>query len=85
MGFSVNKPATLLVDNQSVVVNTTLPSSCLKKKHNAIAYHSPKVREAVAAGIVRIAYIRSKENQADILAKPLSPQDYYYLLHGFLF
>ena len=80
MGFSVNKPATLLVDNQSVV---TLPSSCLKKKYNAIAYH--KVREAVAAGIVRIAYIKSKENQADILTKPLSPQDYYYLLHGFLF
>ena len=67
MGFKVSKLATLLVDNQSVVINTTLPSSCLKKKHNAIAYHT--IREAVPAGIVRIAYISSKENSADILTK----------------
>ena len=83
MGFTITKPSTVLMDNESVVKNTTLPSSVLKKKHNAIAYH--RVREAVAAGIVRIAYIPSKENRADILTKPLNPQDYYYLLSGILF
>ena len=71
IGVEVNEPSILLVDNQSVVTNATLPSSCLKKKHNAIAYH--KVREAVAAEIIRIAYIKSWENWADILTKPLSP------------
>ena len=66
-----------------MVKNTTLPSSTLKKKHNAIAYH--KICEAVAAGIVKIAYIRSKENRADILTKALSPQDHYYLTIDILF
>ena len=41
-----------LCDNKGVVLNTTLPSSTLKKKHNAIAYH--RVREAVAAKIAKI-------------------------------
>ena len=75
MGVTIEGPSVLLVDNEAVVKNTTLPSSTLKKKHNAIAYH--KVREAVAAGIVRVAHIRSICNFADILTKPLSPQDFY--------
>jgi hypothetical protein len=83
MGFDCSTPAVMFVDNQAVVKNTTLPSSTLKKKHNAIAYH--KVREAVAAGIVQIAYIRSKNNRADVLTKPLSPHDHYHLTAGILF
>ena len=71
------------VDNLAVVTNTTLPSSSLKKKHNAIAYH--KVREAVAPGIVKVAYVKSTSNIADVLTKPLSPQSYYQLLLGLLF
>ena len=55
MGVAINGPATLLIDNEAVVKNTTLPSSTLKKKHNAIAYH--KVREAVAAGIIKVAHV----------------------------
>jgi hypothetical protein len=83
MGFKVTQPSVLLVDNLAVVTNSTLPSSSLKKKHNAIAYH--KIREAVAAQIVRVAYVPSKDNLADILTKPLSPQDFYRLLNGYLF
>jgi hypothetical protein len=71
MGFKITQPSVLLVDNDAVVKNTSLPSSSLKKKHNAIAYH--KVREAVAAGIVKIAHARSHENRADVLTKPPSP------------
>jgi hypothetical protein len=52
-------PALMLGDNMSVVLNTTVPSSFLKKKHNAIAYH--RVREAIAARIMRFAYIKSKK------------------------
>ena len=83
MGIKITQPSVLLIDNQSVLCNTTLPSSTLKKKHNAIAYH--KVREAVAAGIVKPAYIRSKENRADILTKPLGPGPFYKLLRDILF
>jgi hypothetical protein len=43
----------MLGDNMSVVLNTTVPSSVLKKKHNATAYHH--VREAIAARIFRFA------------------------------
>jgi hypothetical protein len=42
-----------------VVLNTKNPSSVLKKKHNAIAYH--RVRETIAARIMRFAYIKSEE------------------------
>ncbi len=83
MGFRIDQPAILFVDNEAVVKNTTLPSSSLKKKHNAIAYH--KVREAVAAGIVKVTHVRSKDNRADILTKALSPQDQYNMTHGILF
>jgi hypothetical protein len=40
----VDGPALMLGDNMSVVLNTAVPSSVLKKKHNAISYH--RVREA---------------------------------------
>ena len=53
-----------------MVTNSTMPTSTLKKKHNAIAYH--RVREAVAAGILRIAKVHTSENLADLLTKPLS-------------
>ena len=62
----------------SVVLNTTLPSSALKKKHNAIAYH--RVREAVAAGIVDFQYVPTDENIADCMTKPLSPLVYNKLV-----
>jgi len=39
----------------------------------------------VAAGIIRVAHIRSQANMADILTKPLSPQAYYDLLRWVLF
>jgi len=42
--------------------------STLKKKHNALAYHG--VREAVAAGIVKVSHVAGTENAADILTKP---------------
>ena len=83
MGMEVVGPSVLFVDNDAVVKNTTLPSSTLKKKHNAIAYH--KVREAVAAGIIKVAHIKSENNMADILTKPLSPQRYYNALRWMLF
>jgi hypothetical protein len=67
MGVPLEGPANVLVDNDSVVKNSTIPMSVLQKKHNSICYHF--VREAVAAHCIRIAYIPSSENLADILKK----------------
>jgi len=39
LGVPINEPAMMLGNNMSIVLNTTLPSSMLKKKNNAIAYH----------------------------------------------
>ena len=78
LGVPIRQRSMMYGDNMSVVLNTTLPSSALKKKHNAIAYH--RVREAVAAGIVEFEHIPTEENIADCLTKPLSPLAYNKLV-----
>jgi len=70
MGIPIDGPANVFCDNKSVITNSTVPTSTLKKKHNSIAYH--RIREAVAAGILRIAKVHTSENLADLLTKPLS-------------
>ena len=67
----------------SVILNTTLPSSMLKKKHNACAYH--RVREAIAAKIVNFAHIPSERNISDVLTKPLGPTVFHKLLKEYMF
>jgi hypothetical protein len=75
---ALDGPEFMLGDNMSVVLNTTVPSSVLKKKHNAIAYHL--VREAIAARIMWFAYIKSEENVSDVLTKPLSNDKFHDLM-----
>ena len=69
MGANVEEAALMLGDNKSVVMNTTMPSSVLKKKHCAVNYH--KVREACAT-FLRFTQIDSEANYVDILTKPLA-------------
>jgi hypothetical protein len=70
MGITVDEPAFVFGDNQSVLCNTTAPASTLKKKSNAIAYNF--VREGVARDEWRTAYVNTHDNIADLLTKPLS-------------
>ena len=58
LGVPVQDASGLLGDNQSVITSCSIPFSNLKKKHNAIAYH--RIREAVAAGIVKLKYVKSQ-------------------------
>lgn len=39
LGVPIKGPAMMLGDKKSVILNMAMPSSMLKKKHNAIAYH----------------------------------------------
>ena len=66
----MEEPTNVFCDNEAVVKNSTKPKSTLKKKHNAIAYH--RVREAQAAGIIRIAKEDGLTNLADIFTKLLA-------------
>jgi hypothetical protein len=67
MGIPVKGPSMMFGDNNSVVTNSTVPQSKLQKRHLGLSYH--KVREAVAADIVRFKHISGGVNPADILSK----------------
>ena len=83
MGVPVEKTSLLLGDNMSVLINTTIPSSMLKKKHLGVSYH--RVREAIAANIVTFSHIPSDENFADLLTKPLSSHLHNKLIKPLIF
>ena len=67
MGVPLDGPANVMADNMSVVKNTSIPESVLKKKSNSIAYHY--VRERAAAGMILVRHERTDSNIADILTK----------------
>mmetsp|Transcript_15996 Transcript_15996/g.23839 ORF Transcript_15996/g.23839 Transcript_15996/m.23839 type:complete len:1130 (+) Transcript_15996:7540-10929(+) len=79
-GIPIDGAADVFCDNQSVTKNATLPQSVLNKRHNAICYH--RVREAQAAGIIRVGWIQGEYNQADLGTKTtLSTKRRYELVN----
>ena len=83
LGIPVDGPSLMLGDNNSVVLNTFIPSSVLKKKHHACAYHW--VCEAIAGGIVNFVHIQSETNFVDMLSKPLANDAFHTLVKPLLF
>jgi hypothetical protein len=79
----IEGPSILCGDNESVFLNTAVPSSQLKKKHNAVAYH--RVREAIAANIIRFVKVDTKDNYADCLTKPLAGPIFHSIVSPLLF
>ena len=75
LGVPIDGPAVLLGDNKSVVLNTSIPSSVLKKKHCACNYH--RIREAIASGVVAFHHLDGTNNPADILTKPVDTDTFY--------
>ena len=69
MGIPIIGHTYVYGDNQSVLFNTTIPDSTLKKKSQSIAYHF--IREGVARNEWRTAYVNTNENEADLLTKVL--------------
>ena len=70
MGIPVIDCAYIYGDNKSVVVNSALPHSQLKKKKsNSVVLHH--VREGSALDEWRATYIDTHENIADLLTKNL--------------
>jgi Reverse transcriptase (RNA-dependent DNA polymerase) len=69
MGIPCESPAFVYGDNQSVLANTTIPESVLKKKSQSIAYHF--VREGSACDEWWTGYVSTHENESDLLTKVL--------------
>ena len=69
MGISCDDPTFIYGDNQSVLANTTIPDSTLKKKSQSIAY--PFVQEGAARDKWQMTYVNTHENEADLLTKQL--------------
>ena len=69
MGIPCEDPAYIQGDNQSVLANTIIPDSTLKKKNQSIAYHF--VREGAARDECRTTYVSTHDNEADLLTKLL--------------
>jgi hypothetical protein len=67
MGIPISGPAYILWDNKSVLCNTSIPDSTLKKKSQSIAYHF--VHEGAAQDEWRTGYVNAHENEADLLTK----------------
>jgi hypothetical protein len=63
-------PCDVFCDNKSVCLTAQKPETRLNKKHNAINYH--RIREAAAAGWIRVAFESGATNLADFLTKILS-------------
>ena len=64
-----NKPITLFCDNQSSIKLSYNPVFHEKSKHFEIDYHF--TRQKVEDNIIRVEYIPSQEQPADLLTKPL--------------
>ena len=73
MGIPCDGPAYIQGDNQSVLANTSIPDSVLKKKSQSLAYHF--VREGCARGEWITSYINTNSNLADLLTNVLPHGD----------
>ena len=82
-GVPIEGPANVFCDNRGVVKNCSVPESVLAKKHNSINYHA--VREAVAAGIIRVGKEDGDTNLADLFTKSLVGEKRWRLCHNILY
>ncbi len=73
MGISCDEPAYIYGDNKSVLFNTSIPESTLKKKSQSLSYHF--VREGVARDEWQTAYLNPHDNPANLLTEPLPSEE----------
>ena len=83
LGMEVERTSMMVGDNMSVVLNTTLPSSQLKKKNQSCNYH--RIREMIAAKVATYGHIISTENVADVCTKPLGAKAFMHLMNKYIF
>ena len=80
IGISVIECAYIYGDNKSVLVNSAIPHSQLKKMSNSVAFHH--VQEGSVLDEWRATYINTHENIADLLTKNLPSGEIHRLTLG---
>jgi hypothetical protein len=83
LGIPIDGPSWLFGDNQSVITSSTVPTSTLNKRHNALSYH--RVREAIASGTIYLMHIPGIMNPSDVLTKFLGYTKFWPLIRPLLF
>ena len=83
LGVPIISKSYMFGDNNSVIMNSTIPTSNLKKRHNALSYH--KVREAICGKYIAYYKIPSENNYGDLMSKHNGYQQAYPLLRELLF
>ena len=83
LGVPMKGPNFMFGDNLAVVNSASIPDDTLKKRHNALSYH--RVREAIAAGVLKFYHIDGNDNPADVLTKFLPRQKWYPLMKPILY
>ena len=69
LGFPIEGPSRLLVDNQSALAVAKNPEHHGRMKHLDLRYYW--LRHAVESGLISIAYLSTQQMPADILTKSL--------------
>ena len=77
MKVKVLEPVIMFCDNTSAIDISKNPVLHPKTKHIAVKYHF--VRELVQAKEIRLEYIHTSEQLADIFTKPLAKEVFCYL------
>ena len=83
LGVPIRDSSHVFGDNESVVNGSMQPQSRLHKRHTALSCH--RVREAIAAGVLRFAHVAGKANPADTLSKAWSHTAVWPVLRPLLF
>ena len=74
IGLSQNEATALYVDNTGAIALAKDRRSCNKSRH--VDRRHLKVREFVAEKAIKVVYVASAENSADLLTKSLSTEDH---------
>jgi hypothetical protein len=83
MGIPIDGPSWLFGDNQSVITSSTIPTSTLNRRHNALSYH--RVRECIAMKIIYYLHVAGINNPSDVLTKFLGYAKLRPLIQPLLF
>jgi hypothetical protein len=83
LGVPIRGKSYVFGDNESVVKSAIHIHAKLHKRHNMLSFHF--VREAIAAGYIRLIHIPGNTNPADILSKHWGFSDVWPILKPLLF